>query len=47
MPTPRKGESKEEFVSRAIKMMRMEGRPEKQAAAMAYSMWEDHKRKKG
>jgi len=42
MPKPHKGEEKDAFISRAIKMMRLEGKPEKQAIAIAYSMWRDH-----
>lgn len=47
LPTPRKGESKNNFMSRYIKAAMAEGRPQKQATAMAYSAWESAKSKVG
>jgi len=40
----RRGESKNEFISRCIEMHVDEGVPQKQAVAMCYSMYEDGKR---
>ena len=39
MPTPNKGESKEDFVSRCIPIMKKEGREQGQAIAICYSIW--------
>ena len=48
MPSPpRAGESKEAFISRAIKKFMSEGMPQKQAAAAAFSMWRRKGKKKG
>lgn len=47
LPTPRKGESKNNFISRYIRAARNEGKPQQQAAAMAYSAWEKAKGRKG
>lgn len=47
LPTPRKGESKNNFMSRYIKAAMGEGKPQKQATAMAYSAWEKAKGRKG
>jgi hypothetical protein len=47
MPNPRAGESKEEYISRAIKyMVEKEGLAQKHAVAKAYGMWEQHKKNK-
>ena len=47
MPAPpRKDESKDAFMGRAIAYMVKEGRAQAQAIAMAYSMWaKKHKKK--
>ena len=47
LPTPRKGESKNNFLSRYIKAAMGEGKPQKQATAMAYDTWERAKSKGG
>lgn len=40
MPAPpRKGESKDKFISRAIAYLIREGKKPEQAAAIAHSMW--------
>ena len=46
MPEPRKGESQSDYISRAISQLRREGRPEKQAIAIAYSMWRERRKKR-
>ncbi len=47
MPKPRKGESQTAYLARAIPVLLDEGRPKKQAVAIAYSMFrEGRKRKK-
>lgn len=41
MPEPRPGESKDEYISRCIPfLMKKEGKEQKQAAAICYSIWE-------
>lgn len=45
LPTPRKGESKNNFLSRYIRAAVKEGRPQRQASAMAYSAWDAAKKK--
>ena len=49
MPYPRKGESKNAYISRAIEyMIKVEGLSQKNAQGKAYGMWEEyHKRRKG
>lgn len=47
MPTPRKGETQQDYVSRAIKQLREEGKPQKQSIAIAYSMYEQHQKTRG
>jgi len=45
MPTPPyKGESKEEFIARAVRMYLKEGYKKDQALAIAFSMWKKHKK---
>jgi len=41
MPTPRKGENKEDYISRCIPQVQEDGtaKDPKQAAAICYSMW--------
>lgn len=46
MPMPRSGESKKEFVSRAIPLLIEEGRPQDQAIAIANSMYAQHKKER-
>ena len=46
MPKVHKGETEEEFKGHAIKMMMLEGRPRKQAIAIAMDMWREHMKKK-
>lgn len=47
MPTVRPGEQEQDFVSRAIPFLIREGtaKDEKQAAAIAYSMFRENKKK--
>jgi len=45
MPNPKKGETQQEFVSRAVPMLIREGRPRLQAIAIAYSMWRRRNKK--
>ena len=46
MPWPHKGESKNAYISRAVKyMMRVEGLEQKHAVAKAYGMWKERKKK--
>ena len=47
LPSPRKGESKNNFISRYTKAAMAEGKPQKQAVAMAMSTWEKAKGRKG
>jgi hypothetical protein len=42
MPTPRTGEKRNAYIGRAIKVLISEGRPQKQAVAIAESMAEEH-----
>jgi len=46
MPSPKKGETQKEFISRAIPMLVDEGRPRLQAIAIAHSMWRNRGKKK-
>lgn len=46
LPTPRKGESKNNFISRFIKAARNEFTSDKQAQAVALKTWDESKRKK-
>lgn len=39
MPTPRKGESKDKFVSRCIRQVRKEGKKQEQAVAQCLNTW--------
>ena len=45
-PKPKKGEKKEDYVSRAISFFVGEGYEQEQASAMAYQQWEDRGKKK-
>jgi hypothetical protein len=47
MPTPKKGESKKDYVSRCIPIVLEEGtaKDQQQAAAICYSMYDQHKEK--
>jgi len=46
MPSkPRKGETQEEYLARAIPRYIDEGYPEIQSAAMAYRQWRDRRKK--
>ncbi len=45
MPTPSKGESREDFVGRCIPILKKEGRDQKQSVAICYSMYDQHKKK--
>ena len=48
MPEPRKGEKKQDYISRCISyMISKEGRKKGQAAAICYSMWREHEKKGG
>src|SRR5262245_61652643 len=46
MPTPRKGETQSDFVSRCIPVVLREGtaKDQKQAAAICHSMWRESKK---
>lgn len=44
LPTPRKGESKNNFISRFMKVTKDEF-PQKQAMAVALKQWNDSKKK--
>lgn len=41
MPTPMKGEDKNEFIGRCIPILKDEGKEQDQAVAICYSMWEE------
>ena len=47
MPTPNKGEKQKDYISRCIPMVMKEGtaKDQKQAAAVCFSMWKQHKSK--
>lgn len=45
-PTPRKGESKNNFISRFMKAEKDSTMSQSQKLAAAYKAWEDSKRKK-
>ena len=51
MPKPSENESKEEFISRCVSMVKEEGtaKDNEQAVAICFSMWEQHQKnhKKG
>lgn len=48
MPHPLKGETKQSFISRAIRyMIKREGLSRDHAIAKAYGMWKQHKKGKG
>lgn len=46
MPYPSKGESKQDFISRAIKTFMDEGKPQKEAVGRAYGFWKSYGGKK-
>jgi len=47
MPQPRKGESKQAYISRAVRyMVKVEGMKQDAALGKAYGMWDQHKKKK-
>lgn len=39
MPTPNKGETKENYIQRCIPYLVKEGKPQDQAIAICHSMW--------
>ena len=43
MPTPKKDEKEEEFISRCIRMLVREGKDNEQATAICYSIWKNKK----
>ena len=45
MPTPRKKEKKNKFISRCISQVVDEGKDSKQAQAICFSLWENRKKK--
>lgn len=47
MPTPKKNESEKDYMSRCISTLMHEGKPQKQAIAICYSMFREAKRGKG
>ena len=45
MPRPKKGESKKEYITRAVRyMVKVEGMSQKAAVGKAYGMWKDSKK---
>jgi hypothetical protein len=44
MPTPRKGEKKNKFMSRCISDVMGEGKEQKQAIAICFSLWSEHEK---
>mgnify|MGYP001564862500 CR=1 FL=1 len=46
IPSPKKGEAKDEYVSRCIAFLVGEGKDQEQAAAIAYQQWRDRNKKK-
>lgn len=46
IPKPRKGDSKNTYISKVVKQEMAAGRPQKQAIAIAEQAWEDAKSKK-
>lgn len=45
MPRPKKGESKEQFISRCIAyLVGKEGKDQAQATAICYSLWEQYQK---
>ncbi|HSG31040.1 MAG TPA: hypothetical protein VLB82_05785 [Thermodesulfobacteriota bacterium] len=46
MPTPRRGENKDDFMKRCIPQVVGEGKPQEQAIAICSSLWEQNKPKK-
>jgi hypothetical protein len=45
MPTPEKNETERDYVARCVPMLVAEGKDHKQAVAVCYSMYDEHKRK--
>ncbi len=47
MPTPRKGETRESFMSRCVPMRHSEhpNEPNNQSVAVCFSMWKEHSKK--
>lgn len=45
MPTPNKDESKEDFIKRCVPILISEGKDNKQAVAVCYSLYTQHKTK--
>jgi hypothetical protein len=41
MPKPKKNERKEDFIARCVPVLVEEGKPQGQAVAICYSMWEE------
>jgi hypothetical protein len=46
MPRPKAGESKQDYIARAIPEMLGEGRPLKEAQGRAFGFWDTYKGKK-
>ena len=46
MPSPRKGEKEQAYISRAVPQIIKEGHKQDQAVAIAYSMWRNKNKKK-
>ena len=48
MPTPNKGEKQKDYMKRCVPMVMKEGTAQdnKQAVAICFSMWKQHKNKK-
>jgi hypothetical protein len=44
MPTPRKGEKQNKFMSRCVSDIVHEGKDQKQAVAICYSLWSEHEK---
>lgn len=46
MPKPSKNESKDHFINRCVPIVISEGHNPKQATAICFSIWEQHKKSK-
>ena len=47
MPRPLKGETKRQYIQRAVRyMMRVEGLGQKQAVAKAHGMWKSNRKRR-
>lgn len=46
MPTPGKNEKEQEFIARCVPIVLEEGKEQKQAVAICYSLWQNRNKKK-